>query len=161
MPAGETQRALNFFLSYWSDISVRDQEPLSCFLFSTPRCHCLPVRRGDRAREEELRPGQRGRLDWRALLRRYAGQVLDVRPIYGRPNRRFPELVGIVPGQGRRATRPKIMAVIDTSGSMTEELLSQMNGELNRLACHHDLVVVECDCKIQRVGEWALQDLNL
>jgi predicted metal-dependent peptidase len=42
------------------------------------------------------------------------------------------------------------MAVIDTSGSVTSDLLSQIDGELRRLAKHYEVLVVECDCQIQR-----------
>jgi predicted metal-dependent peptidase len=100
---------------------------------------------------EEVLRDRRGTVDWRRLLRRYTGQVLEVRPVYNRPHRRFPELVGIVPGQGRQAAKPKIMVVIDTSGSVTNELLTLIDGELARLARSHSVLVVECDCRIQRV----------
>jgi hypothetical protein len=95
--------------------------------------------------------GGRGQADWRGLLRRYAGQVLEVRPVYNRPPRRFPDLAGILPGQGRRATRPKVMAVIDTSGSMSAELLSAVGGELARLARSYQVLIVECDEVVRSV----------
>jgi predicted metal-dependent peptidase len=93
----------------------------------------------------------RGRADWRQLLRRYVGQVLEVRPVYTRPPRRFPDLVGILPGQGRQAARPKVMAAIDTSGSITARMLSQVDGELGRMARSYQVLVVECDCAVRRV----------
>jgi predicted metal-dependent peptidase len=99
---------------------------------------------------ESLLPSKEGTVDWTARLRRYAGQVLEVRPVYTRPPRRFPEMVGILPGQARQACRPKVMAVIDTSGSITPELLTQINGELTRLAKRHTVTVCECDCVIHR-----------
>src|SRR5262249_54004638 len=72
----------------------------------------------------------RGRLDWRRLLRRYAGEVLEVRPVFTRPPRRFPELVGILPGRGRQAGKPKVMAVIDTSGSISSDALEAFDDPL-------------------------------
>jgi predicted metal-dependent peptidase len=90
-------------------------------------------------------------LDWRILLRRYAGQVLEIRPVYNRPSRRFPELVGILPGKARQALRPKVLAAIDTSGSITPELLTLIDGELGCLAKHHEVTVVECDARIHAV----------
>lgn len=51
--------------------------------------------------EYELRGDEKGRLKWRHLLRRCVGQVLEIRPVFNRPPRRFPELVGIVPGKHR------------------------------------------------------------
>ena len=49
--------------------------------------------------EYRLQKGARGTLDWRRRLRRYVGRVLSVQPDFGRPPRRFPELVGIVLGK--------------------------------------------------------------
>jgi predicted metal-dependent peptidase len=98
---------------------------------------------------EAITRGQ-GQINWRQQLRRYAGQVLETRPVFNRPPRRFPDLVGILPGRGRQAVTPKVMAVIDTSGSITPELLTQIDGELARLARHFEVLVVECDCAIHR-----------
>jgi hypothetical protein len=92
----------------------------------------------------------RGRLDWRRQLRRYTGRVLEERPVFNRPPRRFPELVGILPGRRRQATRPRVMAVIDTSASMSDALLEQVDVELARLARRSDVLVVECDCDVQQ-----------
>jgi predicted metal-dependent peptidase len=105
---------------------------------------------------ESLKPSGSGTIDWTAQLRRYTGQVLEIRPVYTRPPRRFPEMVGILPGQSRQANRPKVMAIIDTSGSITSELLNQINGELTRLAKKHTVTVVECDCVIHRVYPYKL-----
>ena len=90
-----------------------------------------------------LNGGQTGHLDWRQLLRRYAGQILQVRPTFTRPSRRFPDLVGIVPGKRRQTERPRVMAVIDTSGSVTPDLLELIDAELARLAKHYVVLVVE------------------
>jgi predicted metal-dependent peptidase len=100
---------------------------------------------------EALQRSQKGSVDWMTQLRRYTGQVLEVRPVYTRPPRRFPEMVGIIPGQSRQACRPRVLAVIDTSGSITPELLAQINGEMARLARKHTVTVCECDCVIHRV----------
>jgi predicted metal-dependent peptidase len=99
---------------------------------------------------EEVRGGRRGRLDWRRLLRRCVGRVLDVRPTFTRPPRRFPELVGVLPGRLRSAGRPKVMAVLDTSGSITAALLAEVSAELARLARRFAVTVVECDAVVQR-----------
>jgi predicted metal-dependent peptidase len=106
---------------------------------------------GSVAALESLQASQKGSVDWTTQLRRYAGQVLEVRPVYTRPPRRFPEMVGIIPCQARQACRPKVLAVIDTSGSITPELLTQINGELTQLAKRHTVTVCECDCAIHRV----------
>ena len=91
-----------------------------------------------------------GHLDWRQLLRRYVGRAMRVEPRYGRPSRRFPELVGIVPGRGRAEGDVSVVAVIDTSGSMSDPMLEAIAGELRRLGRHHTVHVVECDCVVRR-----------
>jgi predicted metal-dependent peptidase len=100
---------------------------------------------------DSISPHRGGSVDWRLLLRRYVGQVLEVRPIFTRPPRRFPDMVGIIPGRGRRGSKPRVMAVIDTSASITPALLTLIDGELRLLAKHHAVTIVECDAAIQRV----------
>src|SRR5581483_1812220 len=58
------------------------------------------------------------------------------------------------PGRGRRPTRPRILAAIDTSASLGLDSLSQISMELARLSSSHEVVIVECDAKIQRVYEY-------
>lgn len=101
--------------------------------------------------EHEFNKSGRGRLDWVRLLRHFVGRHLTVQPDFMRPPRRFPDLVGIVPGRRRRGNRPHAMAVVDTSASVTPDLLELINAELSRLAGVYDVTVVECDAVIQRV----------
>jgi predicted metal-dependent peptidase len=99
-----------------------------------------------------LQGGSCGRLDWRALLRRYLGQALEPQqPTLNRPPRRCPHLVGLLPGRSRRPLRPRVLAVLDTSGSITADLLERIDGELRRLARTHQVTVVECDVRIHKV----------
>ncbi len=90
-------------------------------------------------------------VDWRNVLRRFVGRGAVRQPSYLRPPRRFPHLAGIVPGNVRRMDKPRVMAVIDTSASMTPELLSQIGAELARIRTTHAVVIVECDTEIQRI----------
>jgi predicted metal-dependent peptidase len=92
----------------------------------------------------------RAALSWKAVLRRFAGRTATPEATYLRPPRRFPHLVGIVPGRTRRPEKPRVMAVIDTSGSMTPDLLAQIDGELSKMGKHYEIVVVECDAEINR-----------
>jgi predicted metal-dependent peptidase len=101
--------------------------------------------------EREIQGHGQGQVPWQRLLHRYAGQILEVRPVFTRPPRRFPDLVGIIPGKGRQQDKPKILAIIDTSGSITEELVVLIDAELARLAKSYDVTVVECDCEIHAV----------
>ena len=82
------------------------------------------------------------------------GQILQSRTVYSRPSRRFPDMVGIVPGKRRQGERPRVMAVIDTSGSITPQLLELISAELGMLARHHAVLVVECDAKVQKVYDY-------
>ena len=116
-----------------------------------PAIRDIGINHTSRHDKEELNGGNRGRLNWQTLLRRYVGQRLRVRPSFAWPSRRLPHLVGIVPGTRRRAGRPGILAVIDTSASLTSESLCQISGELGRLAADYRVTVVECDEEIQSV----------
>jgi hypothetical protein len=97
---------------------------------------------------------EQGHLDWRRLLRQHIGLSLEMRPAFDRPPRRFPELIGIVPAHRCRPSRPRIMAIIDTSGSISGGLLEAIDAELARLARTHTVKVVECDCAIRRVYDY-------
>jgi predicted metal-dependent peptidase len=88
---------------------------------------------------------------WQVVLRRYVGKILERRPVFGRPPRRFPDLVGVIPGKGRFASEPKVMAIIDTSGSMSDEMLADIAGELGLMAQRYEVTVVECDAEIHAV----------
>jgi predicted metal-dependent peptidase len=92
-----------------------------------------------------------GRLDWRQLLRRYVGQALGPSPSLNRPPRRFPDLIGIAPSRNHRPLKPKVLAVLDTSGSIMDETLEEIASELRRLARSYMVIVCECDAVIHNV----------
>src|SRR5262249_46241804 len=64
---------------------------------------------------------------------------------------RFPNLVGIVPGRRRVRDRAAVVAIIDTSGSISRDCLEEIDGELARLSRSRPVHVVECDCQVHRV----------
>jgi predicted metal-dependent peptidase len=86
---------------------------------------------------------------WQQVLRKYVGRSLCRRPVFTRPPRRFPDLVGILPGRGRQGSKPKIMAAIDTSGSMSPKILADISAELSVMSRTHDVIVVLCDTEIR------------
>lgn len=88
---------------------------------------------------------------WQRVLRRYVRQATCVEPAFHRPPRRFPHLIGIVPGKIHRPARTKVMSVIDTSGSIHSTALGQIAGELKRMSRDHDIIVLECDAAIQAI----------
>jgi predicted metal-dependent peptidase len=94
---------------------------------------------------------RQGGLPWQQLLRFYAGQILEPKPSYNRPPRRFPHLVGMVPGHRHSGVRAAVVAIIDTSGSISDDSLEAIDGELARLNRSHPVQVVEADCEVHRV----------
>ena len=95
--------------------------------------------------------GGKSHTDWRGVLRSFVWQLTQPTPTYRRPARRFPDLVGIVPGRSRNPHRPRVMAVLDTSGSMIDDLMLQtIQVELHELSMLADILVVECDVEIHR-----------
>lgn len=88
---------------------------------------------------------------WQQVLRKYVGRSLCHRPVFTRPPRRFPTLVGILPGRGRQGSKPRVMAAIDTSGSMSQAILSDISAELAVMSRTHEVIVVECDTQIRAV----------
>jgi len=105
--------------------------------------------------EEQLGQGQ-ACVQWRSVLRRYVGRILSVRPVFGRPPRRFPHLVGVLPGRGRFRDKPRVMAVIDTSGSLSTDDLADISAELGHMAKAFAVTVVECDTTIHCIYSTAV-----
>jgi predicted metal-dependent peptidase len=106
---------------------------------------------GDLVRELEdvvARP-----MDWRTALRLFFDRQRARTFDYRRPNRRFPDRIGEVPGRTRRDSenKPRIAVAIDTSASMSPDELRQIAAQLERLRQLATMVVVECDSDIQRV----------
>ena len=96
--------------------------------------------------------GRGGRaLDWRRVLREAFPRRRLVHPDYLKPNRRFPSRIGEIPGRTRRPPRPSLLVGIDTSGSMNIDTLSRVSGEIQHLAQHARLTIVECDAAVHRV----------
>jgi predicted metal-dependent peptidase len=96
-------------------------------------------------------------LDWRQALAAFPRQLSPAQRAYSysRPNRRFPERIGEVPGRlhrrRHRRDRPVLLIAIDTSASMDDATLAEIANEVARLADHAEITVVECDDVIRRV----------
>lgn len=103
--------------------------------------------------------GARARLDWPRVLREVFLVQRQVHPDYKRPNRRFPERVGELPGRTRRPPRPHLLAAIDTSGSMDLDSLQRSVDELRQLLRHARLSIVQSDAAVRWVRR--PQDLEL
>lgn len=99
-----------------------------------------------------MTPNHAAKLNWKVLLRQFAGARARRAFNYARPNRRQRERIGQVPGKSRRIdNRKKLMVVIDTSASMDRETVREIFVELEHITTHADVTVVECDAAIQRV----------
>lgn len=100
---------------------------------------------------EESLPGlAKSRLSWQHILRQVLAVDYDREITFLRPPRRFPEMVGVLPGVRRTPTKLKLMAAVDTSGSMSVATLDVIAAELRVLAEAYDVAIVEFDCIIQR-----------
>lgn len=95
--------------------------------------------------------GTRSELDWRRVLREAFPRRRVVRPDYLRPNRRFPERVGEIPGRTRRPPKPQLLVAVDTSGSMSGYDLDRIAREIRSLARVARLTIVECDAAVHRM----------
>jgi predicted metal-dependent peptidase len=99
-------------------------------------------------------PGQK-QAPWKSILRKYIGELLGDRgPTFMRPPRRLPNFIGILPGSASSRRKPKIMAVIDTSGSMSDAMLLEISDELHHLSRRNEVTVVLCDEEIQAVHRY-------
>lgn len=101
-------------------------------------------------RLEALAGAARARLSWQRILRSLLAVRHEREPTFLRPPRRFPELVGVLPGSRRVAAKLKILAAIDTSGSMASSTLDEIAAELRVMSESYDVSVVEFDTVIQR-----------
>jgi len=90
-------------------------------------------------------------LDWPRVLREAFPRRRVIRHDYLRPNRRFPQRVGEIPGRTRRPPKPRLLVGIDTSGSMSGDVLDRVAREVGRLARHARLTIAECDAAVHRV----------
>jgi predicted metal-dependent peptidase len=108
-------------------------------------------------------PTTNERADWQNRLRMFVAVTRTPQITWSRPNRRFANQVGIVPGRryrDQRILRPRVLVVLDTSGSMTRTELAQVATELREIATHTELILAECDTEITRCGAFD-GDLNV
>ena len=99
---------------------------------------------------ESLAGTARARLQWQSILRQLLAVDHDREQTFLRPPRRFPDLVGVLPGSRRVPLKLRILAAIDTSGSMAASTLDEIAAELRVMARSYDVAVVEFDAAIQR-----------
>lgn len=92
--------------------------------------------------------------DWRAILRRYTSSVVDsnVRMTRNKRNKRYGFLVA-----GRKKTfKPRVVCIVDTSGSMDAKRLDNAFAELVRMEKQgYEILLIEADAKVQKVRDFS------
>jgi predicted metal-dependent peptidase len=90
-------------------------------------------------------------LAWARILRSFLRPRRVVHPSYLRPNRRFPDRIGELPGRARARPRPALLVGVDTSASITDETLGRIQQELRVLSRYARVTIAECDAAVHRV----------
>lgn len=103
------------------------------------------------------------KIKWQNVLKKYIGTLPDgYRKTKTRLNRRQPERYDI--SSRARSRTVRIVVAVDTSGSMTRNILEDIFIEIFALLKHvrHEITVIECDCAVQNVyTASSLKDVNL
>ena len=89
---------------------------------------------------------------WQAILKKYIGTIsANKKSTRTRLNRRQPERFDLSGSVDDKVL--KIVVAIDTSGSMSDQMISQIFNEIFAILAKrkHDISVIECDAKVQRV----------
>jgi len=97
------------------------------------------------------------RINWREYLQRFATQFSKDDYAWSRPNRKAMANGFILPGMSGQVV-DNLTVVVDTSGSVTQELLNAFGAEIN--AIHQsikpkELRVIYCDAQINRVDTYS------
>lgn len=91
-------------------------------------------------------------LSWQAILKKYVGTITaNKRKTRTRLNRRQPERFDI-PGSVDDKIL-KIAVAIDTSGSMSDQMIGQVMNEIFAILAKrkHEITIIECDAEVNRV----------
>ena len=91
-------------------------------------------------------------LSWQAILKKYVGTITaNKRHTRTRLNRRQPERFDLSGAMDDKVL--KIVVAIDTSASVTDNMISQIFAEIFGILAKrkHDITVIECDAEVKRV----------
>jgi predicted metal-dependent peptidase len=100
------------------------------------------------------------KVDWRAVLRRFATDAARDDFSWMKPNRAYMSLGFIMPGLYSESVRD-ITTVIDTSGSINDQILSAFGGEIADIRNNCELKLLRtmyCDAAINHVDEFEQHD---
>jgi predicted metal-dependent peptidase len=96
------------------------------------------------------------RVRWKSVIQNfcYSASIPKKKPTWKRPNRRFDKMKG-----RNRDYRPEIVLAIDTSASLSDNVLSSVLAEVHKIwkELHSEILVIECDYIIQKVYKYTKQ----
>lgn len=101
-----------------------------------------------------------GKADWRAVMRRFMTETSKEDYSYARVNRKFASLGIYLPGLYSESMG-EICAVIDTSGSITDEILKAFGAEISEIKNQMRpsmTRVIYCDADVNHVDEFEQYD---
>ena len=108
----------------------------------------------------ELDRLRESRTDWRTILRRFVEQTIPSDYSWTNPNRRFVAQGMYLPGTIRENC-PRLGMGVDTSGSISQQALAQVMGELNEIMSEvhpAGLDVVYADSRVTRIESFDPED---
>ena len=91
-------------------------------------------------------------LSWQAILKKYVGTITaNKRKTRMRLNRRQPDRFDLSGSVDDKVL--KIVVAIDTSGSMSDQMIGQVINEIFAILAKrkHDITIIECDAEVRRV----------
>ena len=91
-------------------------------------------------------------LSWQAILKKYVGTIsANKQKTRTRLNRRQPERFDLSGARDDKVL--KIAVAIDTSGSMSDQMIGQVMNEIFAILAKrkHEITVIECDAEVRRV----------
>lgn len=100
------------------------------------------------------------KVDWRTVLRRFATDSARDDFSWMRPNRAYMSLGFVMPGLYSESVRD-ITTVIDTSGSISDEILAAFGGEIGDIRSSCELKLLRsmyCDAAVNHVDEFEQHD---
>ena len=134
--------------SLWGDFNNIPEEILKSSIISSIRGASNAAGSTPSGIQEILDSLLDSKVEWRQVLKDFVGQNQKIgkKVSWKRPNRRFPKTQ-----PGHLALRSgTIVFIIDTSGSMSKEELSQAMAEIDSIASTYEVWVVDCDADVQQ-----------
>ena len=92
--------------------------------------------------------------NWRAILRRYTTSMVDSNTKVTR-NKRNRRYGFVIPGK-KKTFKPRVVCIVDTSGSMDKDRLDKVMAELLKMEKQgYEIMLIEADAAVQKVREFS------